>query len=54
VSILHGALVRHGACDGFRFRSAGDEVFRWDFGKRNRLGLSPPRLRQNEGRLNLE
>ena len=37
-------LVRHGACARFRVRSACDAVFRWDFGKRNRLGLSPPRI----------
>jgi Protein of unknown function (DUF1360) len=54
VPVLHGALVRHGACGRFRFRAACDTIFLRDFGKRNRLGLSPPRLRQNEGRVIIE
>ena len=53
VPVLHGAVVCHGACARFRFRPACNAVFRWDLGKRNRLGFSPPRVRQNEGRQNL-
>ena len=42
------ALVRHSSEFRSAFRTACDAVLRWDFGKRNRLGLSPPRVRQNE------
>jgi len=49
--ILHGALVRYSSQFGSAFRSACDTVLRRDFGKCNRLGFSPPRLRQDERRL---
>ena len=35
---------------GFRFRPACDALLRRDFDKHNRLGLSPPCVRQDEGR----
>jgi hypothetical protein len=53
VSVLHGALVRHSARFRSAFRAASNAVLRRDFGERNRLGLSPPGLRQNETRINL-
>ena len=42
-AVLRGALVRHSSEFRSAFRSACDAVLRWDFGKRNRLGFSPPR-----------
>ena len=53
LSLLHGPLVRYSSQFRSAFCAAYDAVLRRDFGKRNRLGLSPPRLHQNETRVNL-
>ena len=49
--VLHGALVRHSSEFRSAFRPACDAVLRWNFSERNRLGFSPPRLRQDETRV---
>jgi len=54
VPVLHGALVRHSSEFRSTFRPTCDAVLRRDFGKRNRLGFSPPRLRQVERGLTIE